>query len=80
MTAEEFEPEFDDTADDGRGLTTEQARFAMSIASESDLSQILGFLQVTALMEMVCNETDVAEIELEVRTVVPRMWECKLNC
>lgn len=42
--SEEFEPEFDDTADDGRGLTTEQ---------------------VTALMEMVCNETDVAEIELE---------------
>lgn len=40
----EEEEEFDDAADDGRGLSTEQ---------------------VTQLMDMLCNETDIAEIELE---------------
>lgn len=63
--------EFDDEADDGRGLSTEQ------VSSYNNLADFLQAIiaanhylsQVTQLMDMLCNETDVAEIELEVWTL-----------
>ena len=64
-----MEEEFSDEADDGRGLSTEQVSFA-KVAFVLQLSgafhNSLVSVQVTQLMDMLCNETDVAELDIEV--------------
>ncbi len=67
----EEEEEFDDEADDGRGLSTEQVcttetTCGLLIVPAYALHHNVNSTQVTQLMDMLCNETDVAEIDLEV--------------
>ena len=66
----EMEEEFSDEADDGRGLSTEQVSVAKKLHSCVQLrvpaGTFLVSVQVTQLMDMLCNETDVAELDVEV--------------
>ena len=68
-------------ADDDKGLTTEQVILlslpayarqtinTQSIAVLAKYLDMLGCLQVTQLMDMLCNETDVAELDVEVSSL-----------
>lgn len=64
-----MEDEFSDEADDGRGLSTEQVMFANVCACvqlSSSFPESLVSLQVSQIMDMLCNETDIAELDIEV--------------